>query len=468
MAESAYQGMLWEQPASRWVAHVDMDAFYASVEQLDDPALRGLPVIVGNSPLSQDRLRELAQEARSGPPKEFIKGMRGVVASASYEARAFGVRSAMPLARALVLCPDAVCVPGRFGRYREVAEMLRRIWGDFSPVVEPMSLDEAYLDLTGSELSGGPIRDIALRLKGRIRRETGLTASVGVGSSKLVAKIASDLRKPDGLVVVPHGEEARTLAPLPVRALPGVGPKTGEALGRLGINTIGQLAAFPKGELARVFGFEQAESLQRRAVGIDNNPVQVPGNPKSISKETTLAEDSCDMEYLRSLLHELAEQVGWTLRQDGFLARCVYIKLRLMPARRVWSPDGGFSKPITRQSTLPVHTDASQEVYRVAVRLLEAAAEETGLAQGQKVIRLIGVGASSLTPIEEIVIQLPKKAKGQSPAPRSAGGETEMVFEENARNEALNSSMDRIRSRFGFGAIGYGAHIVGNGSEEEL
>jgi DNA polymerase-4 len=443
-----------------------MDAFFASVEQLDNPALRGLPVIVGNSPLSQERLRELAQEARGGPPREFIKGMRGVVASASYEARAFGVRSAMPLARALVLCPDAVCVPGRFGRYHEVSEALRRIWGDFSPVVEPMSLDEAYLDLTGSELSGGPVRAIAARLKERIRQETGLTASVGVGSTKLVAKIASDLQKPDGLVVVPQGDEAQTLAPLPVRALPGVGPKTGEALARLGIATIGQLAAFPRGELARIFGLEQAESLQRRAVGIDNNPVQVPGNPKSISKETTLAEDSCDLEQLRAMLRDLAEQVGWTLRQDGFLARCVYIKLRLMPARRVWSPDGGFSKPITRQSTLPVHTDAWQEVYRVAARLLEAAAEETGLAKGEKVVRLIGVGASSLTPIEEIVIQLPKNEKRQSAVPRHAANDADELFEEHARNEKLNSSMDEIRVRFGFGAINFGGRIRGGASED--
>ena len=238
MAENgAYrQGELWRQSAQRWVFHVDMDAFFASVEQHDNPQLAGLPVVVGNSPMSMEKLREMAEAVRKLAHRpEFIKGVRGVVASASYEARAFGVRSAMPLAKALALCPDAVVLPGRFGRYREVAEHLRRIWADFSPVIEPMSLDEAYLDMTGAELSGGPIREIGERLKARIKAETGLTASVGIGSSKLIAKVASDLEKPDGLVVVAHGDEARTLAPLPVRALQGIGPRTDTVLQGMGI-----------------------------------------------------------------------------------------------------------------------------------------------------------------------------------------------------------------------------------------
>ncbi|HUP26788.1 MAG TPA: DNA polymerase IV, partial [Chloroflexia bacterium] len=225
------QGSLWDVTPRRWVAHVDMDAFFASVEQLDNPGLRNTPLIVGNSPLSIERLRELSREVEKlGRPPEFIKGIRGVVASASYEARAFGVRSAMPLARALVLCPGAVVLPGRFDRYRAVARTLHKVWSEFSPVVEPVSLDEAYLDMTGCELVDGPLDLIGRRLKARIKEETGLTASVGIASSKLVAKIASDLRKPDGLVVVAQGDEASTLADLPVRALPGVGPRSAEVL----------------------------------------------------------------------------------------------------------------------------------------------------------------------------------------------------------------------------------------------
>ena len=211
------QGELWGHGAAsgeaqRWVFHVDMDAFFASVEQLDNPALVGVPVIVANSPMSTERLVEVAAELRRlRQMPEFIKGVRGVVASASYEARAFGVRSAMPLARALALCPEATVLPGRFDRYRQVAEKLRAIWADFSPLVEPVSLDEAYLDMTGAELSGGPIQEIGARMKSRIRDEVGLTASVGIASNKLVAKVASDLQKPDGLCLCRVGRRLQLL-----------------------------------------------------------------------------------------------------------------------------------------------------------------------------------------------------------------------------------------------------------------
>jgi DNA polymerase IV len=334
------QANFWGQPARRWVAHVDMDAFFASVEQRDNPALRGRPVIVGNSPLTVEKLREFALEAQKlAHPPEYIKGVRGVVASASYEARAFGVRSAMPLAKALVLCPDAVVLAGRFGRYREVAERLRAIWSDFSPVVEPASLDEAYLDMTGCELTGGPILAVGKKLKARILDETGLTASVGIGPNKLVAKIASDLKKPGGLVVIAHGNEARTLAPLPVRVIPGVGPRAAEALLRYRITTVGQLASADPTELARSFG-DHAAGLISRALGNDDTPVQPPGDPKSISRETTLAEDESDLDVLGSILRTLADEVAWTLRREGFCARCVYIKLRLLPISRARRLEG--------------------------------------------------------------------------------------------------------------------------------
>jgi DNA polymerase-4 len=432
-------GVDWSLPARRWVAHVDMDAFFASVEQLDDPALAGLPVIVGNSPLSMSRLRELAEEAASlSRPPELIKGVRGVVASASYAARAYGVRSAMPLARALSLCPQLVILPGRFKRYREVATRLREVWGEFSPVVEPMSLDEAYLDLTGSELCDGPIRATGERLKKRIREETGLTASVGLASSKLVAKVASDLKKPDGLVVVEHGEEATLLAPMPVRTLPGVGPRTAEVLSDLGITTLGELASYPASRLVQRFGHEQAASLQARAAGIDPSPVELPGDPKSISKETTLAEDTRELPTLETILWELSDGVTWNLRCEGFRARCVFLKLRLLPTRRAWSPDGGgFGRLITRRVTLDAPTGSARVVGATARDLLRRAYAGTGLRSGAETVRLIGVGVTSL--VHEVDVAL------SSFAPSTQD-----------REQKLDAGIDRIRAKYGFGAISFG------------
>lgn len=454
------QAELWgHQPAKRWVFHVDMDAFFASVEQLDNPGLAGLPLAVGNSPLSVERLRELADEARKLSHKpEFIKGVRGVVASASYEARAFGVRSAMPLAKALPLCPDLIIVPGRFERYREVAGHLRRIWSDFSPVIEPMSLDEAYLDMTGVELAGGPIREIGERLKARIRAETGLTASVGVGSSKLVAKIASDLQKPDGLVVVPHGEEGSTLASLPVRALQGIGPRTEAMLRGLGVVTVGQLACVSQTVLAMHFGTVYATSLLSHAAGIDHTPVEAPGDAKSISRETTLAEDTGEPAELRSTLHSLSDHVAWSLRQEGLCARCVYIKLRLLPTRRTWQPGGsGFGRLITRRSTLPMPTDLASLVYETACRLLEGVAKSTGLSNGSEVVRLVGVGTATLSHTADLVGQFPGQAgyissKTHEPSepmrPQSAPTQ-----EKPDRDRLLSAGIDAIRKRYGFDAI---------------
>ena len=451
----------------RWVAHVDMDAFFASVEQLDDPTLRGKPVVVGNSPLSLERLRELAAEAHRLPRlPEFINGIRGVVASASYEARAFGVRSAMPLARALALCPKACVLPGRFSRYREMAGQLREVWSEFSPIVEPMSLDEAYLDLTGVELSEGPVWELGERLKARIRESTGLTASVGIAPNRLVAKIASDLRKPDGLVIVEHGRAAQTLAPLKVRTLPGVGPRTAEALDKLGITTLGQLAAASEARLAQVFGSDQARSLLQRAAGIDDTPVQVPGDPKSISKETTLVEDEGDMDKLKSLLRGLSDNVAWTLRGDGFHARCVYIKLRLLPTRRAWNPEGsGFGRLITRRCTLPMPIESGQAVYEAACSLLEAAHRGTGLSAGREVVRLIGVGVASLVHRGDLDVFAGRErgSAGVAQATQMHFGDIPIknIDGDNgvAGKPSLDASMDRIRERFGFGAISFGTSL---------
>ena len=449
----------------RWVAHVDMDAFFASVEQLDEPLLRGKPVIVGNSPFSMERLREIADEAQKLPHvPEYIKGIKGVVASASYEARAFGVRSAMPLARALALCSHAHVLPGRFVRYRDVARTLREVWSEFSPVVEPLSLDEAYLDLNGIEATGGTITDVGLRLKSRIHAATGLTASVGIAPNKLVAKIASDLRKPDGLVVIEHGRERELFAPMPVRALPGIGPRTAESLAALGIKTLGQLASASESILAAQFGLDHARGLIRRAAGEDDTPVQEPGVPRSISKETTLAEDEEALPNLKSILRGLADNVAWTLRGEGFHARCVYIKLRLLATRRARHQGGqGFGKLISRQCTLAMPTGSGQSIYDSACALLESAYNNTGLASGTEVVRLIGVGVSSLVPDSDLRLL-------SEPAPRQPHADTQLQLpfdseaSQSGRAQArqfasLDASMDHIRKRFGFGAIAFGASL---------
>ncbi|MEO8288739.1 MAG: DNA polymerase IV [Chloroflexota bacterium] len=472
------QAELWQHGVRRWVFHVDMDAFFASVEQHDNPALAGLPLVVANSPLSMEKLREIAEEVRKLAHRpEFIKGVRGVVASASYEARAFGVRSAMPLAKALALCPDAIVLAGRFGRYREVAEQLRRIWSDFSPTIEPMSLDEAYLDMTGVELSSGPIRAIGERLKARIREETGLTASVGIGSSKLMAKIASDLEKPDGLVVVPHGDEAATLAPLPVRALQGIGPRTDTVLQALGISTIGQLARTSQAVLALHFGADNAASLLRRAVGVDDSPVEPPGDPKSVSRETTLVEDTASLTELNAMMLGLADHVAWSLRQEGLSARCVYIKLRLLPTRRKWQPGGsGFGRLITRRTTLPIPTDSSSIIYTAAVKLLESAAKSTGLSNASEVVRLVGVGTATLMHTADMVGQFPGQPGYKAPQPK-VRTHARPSPEDNPdpslpppppqpnRDRLLNASIDDIRKRYGFDSISSAASVKRQGEE---
>lgn len=453
-AELWHAGTSGQDGARRWVFHVDMDAFFASVEQRDNPALLGLPVIVANSPMTMDRMRELIQEARKQSRLgEFIKGVRGVVASASYEARAFGVRSAMPLARALALCSDAIVLPGRFDRYRQVAERLRAIWSDFSPTIEPVSLDEAYLDMTGAELSGGPIREIGVRLKARIREETGLTASIGIGSNKLIAKIASDLQKPDGLVVVPPGEEASTLAPLPVRALQGVGNRTEALLVGLGIHTVGQLARANRAVLTIHLGRDNADALLNHAVGIHNGPVEPPGDPKSISRETTLVDDTADLVTLKKMLVGLSEEVAWALRNEGLSARVVIIKLRLLPSRRrSGGGETGFGRLITRRTTLPIPTDSGSLVYETVCRLLETTHRSTGMRNAAEVVRLIGVGTANLIHTADLVGQFRTQPIEQSTTAQPAGNENQNETREE-RERRLNSSIDDIRKRFGYDAI---------------
>ena len=307
----------------RHIIHADLDAFYAAVEQLDDPGLRGKAVLVG------------------GPPES-----RGVVATASYEAREYGVHSAMPMRTAVRLCPHGIIVRPRFDRYREESHKVMSIFRDLTDLVEPLSLDEAYLDVTGAVEAGSHPIAVAIDLKRRVNEETGLTISVGVGTSKSVAKIASDLQKPDGLVVVPKGEEREFLAPLLIGKLWGIGPKTASRLNSDGIDTIGQLAAQPLEWFQRRFG-QRAAEVQARANGQDFRAVHTHRVAKSISAETTFPADVHDSDELYGVVTRLSGRVARQLAAKERRGKTVTLKARL----------ADFTT-FTRQTTLPFPTDS--------------------------------------------------------------------------------------------------------------
>jgi DNA polymerase-4 len=330
-----------------------MDAFYASIEQRDRPDLRGRPVVVGADPRG-----------------------RGVVSTASYEARRYGVRSAMPIGEAARRCPHAVFLPVDMEKYRRVSAEIMAILDGFSPLVEALSVDEAFVDLTGTErLFGDPAETVA-RIKTRIRAETGLTASAGLAANKFVAKVASDLRKPDGLVVVPPGTEAAFLAPLPVERLWGVGRRTAEELADLGIRTIGQLQQISAATLAPRFGRHGAD-LRELAFGRDERTVEPWSAPKSMGAETTFGEDCRDVEVLRTTLRGHAERVARELRHGGYAAARVTLKLRFGDFRTVTRAAAG--EP----------TQDGLELFRRSLVLLE----RERIAEP---VRLIGLSASAL------------------------------------------------------------------------
>lgn len=343
------------------ILHVDLDAFFAAVEQRDRPELRGRPVIVGG-----------------GDPTA-----RGVVSAASYEARRFGVHSAMPLRTAHALCPQGVFLPVDGRRYQAASRAVMTILRRFTPLVEPISIDEAFLDVTGSRALFGDGPTIAAMIRKAVSEEVGLTASVGVAATKLVAKIASDLRKPDGLVVVPPGEEAAFLAPLPISRLWGVGEKTAEALRELGVATIGELSALPEDLLVRRFGRHGA-SLGARARGVDPDPVGSGAPARSIGHEHTFDVDTSDPEVIERTLLAMADGVASRLRSAGLRAGTVTVKIR----------DSTF-RTITRQRTLPVPTDLTEPIWRTALEL--ARPEVRGIR-----VRLLGVTASSLGVREQL------------------------------------------------------------------
>ena len=350
----------------RHIVHADLDAFYAAVEQLDDPELRGKPVLVGGSPQS-----------------------RGVVATASYEARVYGVHSAMPMATAVRQCPQGIVVRPRFDRYREMSRRVMDIFAGVTDLVEPLSLDEAYLDITAAVEAGKLPLGVAIDLKRQVKDETGLNVSIGVGTCKSVAKIASDLEKPDGLVVVSAGEEREFLAPLAVSKLWGIGPKTAEKLHQDGITTIGELAAQSDEWFARRFG-KRAASVRAKAVGEDDEPVKTERSPKSVSAETTFADDVGDPEELRKTLARLADSVGGSLTRKEIKGRTVTVKLRL----------ADFTT-LTRQTTLDRYTNTSEEILDTGWALLSGE-----LAPG-RTFRLLGVGMSGFGEDGEQPRQLP-------------------------------------------------------------
>ena len=337
----------------RWIMHVDMDAFFASVEQRDHEEYRGKPVIVGG--LSS----------------------RGVAATASYEARRFGVHSAMPMAAAKKRCPQGIFVQGNHAHYREVSAQIFAIFARFSPLVEALSIDEAFLDITGmGQLAASP-RAYAQRIKQAIYEETGLVASVGIAPNKFLAKLASDLQKPDGLVIIPPDRVREILWPLPIRRLWGVGKKTAEKLQNMGYETVGQIAQAEQSGLQKAFGPKLAAQLAALANGQDDRKVEPMREAKSIGKEITFPEDLRSLEQAEHELLELAEKVGWRLRIAGVQARTVQLKVRL----------GDFTT-YTRSRTLSEATCYDEVLYATAKDLLR----ELKITSGFRLLGVTGTG----------------------------------------------------------------------------
>jgi DNA polymerase IV len=371
------------------ILHVDLDAFYASVEVLKEPGLAGRPVVVGGA------------------------GTRGVVMSASYEARAFGVRNAMPAVRARRLCPEVVFVPPDFESYKAHSNRFRELLLAVTPLVEPIALDEAFLDVAGAHLLFGAPSEIGGRIRRDVREEVGVSCSVGVAPTKLVAKLASRTAKPDGLVEVPADQVPAFLDPLPARALWGVGAKTMETLSRLGVRTVGDLARTPPVVLARLLGDQHARDLQALARGVDERAVVPYEPPKSVSHEETFERDlDDDDELLREIL-ALSQRVGARLREDGYRARTVTLKVRL----------ANFTT-LTRSRTVDPATDVGADLYHITSELFRK------LPGARRRIRLLGVAGTGLV----------------------AAGEEQLALLRGERWSQVERAVDRIERRFGRGA----------------
>ncbi|NTV13214.1 MAG: DNA polymerase IV [Desulfobulbaceae bacterium] len=381
-------------PTERVIIHLDMDAFYAAVEVRDNPALKGKPVVVG------------------GPSG------RAVVSAASYEARRYGIRSAMPILRARQLCPEAIFLPVRMGRYREVSDQIMAIFARFTPLVEPLSLDEAFLDVTGSARLFGSGEEIAVAIKRLIRQDTGLTGSAGVAANKLVAKIASDLQKPDGLTLVTPGSEREFLAPLSVSRLWGAGATTIKDLALLGVATIGDLAALPIDLLTARFG-KAGQHLHQSALGQDDRPVVPEREAKSIGHEDTYEEDLHSESQIRKELLSLALRVGARLRRHHLAGRTISLKVRYSDFATV-----------SRALTLPEATGDGQLLFQSALELLAKTEAH------RRAVRLLGISASNLVP-------------DTTPRQTDLFGSSR----KKARRQDLNRALDAINCKFGREAI---------------
>lgn len=376
----------------RWIMHVDMDAFFASVEQLDNPDLRGKPVIVGG------------------------QSCRGVVSTCSYEARRYGVHSAMSMAEARKLCPHGEYVPVRMRRYQEVSQKIMSIFHDFTPLVEQLSIDEAFLDVSGMEKLYHNTEEIGWLIKKRIAAETGLTASVGLAPNKFLAKMASDLQKPDGFTIIRHAEAAKFIADFPVTKIFGIGRMAEKSLLQYGIATIGQLAAAENNVLKKVFG-KNADSVHRLAQGIDERPVVTESVPKSIGRETTFTQDLFTEEQCRRELLKLSGQTGFRMRSKGYSGHTLTLKVKFTDFRIA-----------TRSITSETDICCDEEIYTLAVKLLH----EVDLKKG---IRLLGVTVSNL----------------------SEGDCGTLGFEEDKKQLQRNEAVDALKKRFGENIIKRGS-----------
>lgn len=388
---------------TRKILHLDLDAFFCSVEEILDPSLKGKPFAVAGRP-----------------------DQRGVVSSCSYAARKFGIHSAMPTSRALSLLPQLILVSGRHSNYGEYSDKVMAILDDTSPLVEKVSIDEAFLDVSDMQQSG---KQIARSLQDRIRTELDLPCSIGVAANKLVAKVANDYGKsrsnsstaPCAITVIPPGSEADFLAPLPVQALWGIGPKSAQSLNSLGIITIGDLASMRDSDLSALFG-KTAPEIRDRARGIDNSPISLEHETKSVSNETTFAKDVADQSYLLEVLHQLSEKVGSRLRNSNVAGNTIQIKLRY----------ADFST-ITRQVTLPVFTNQDSEIFSAATTLVKAHWSKA------MPVRLLGVGVSGLgAPLRQL--DLWEKQDG-------------------LREQQLLKAIDQLRERYGKNIIQRAARI---------
>ena len=378
-----------EQKPSRWILHSDADCFYAAIEQRDR-GYHGKPVIVGG-----------------------LEG-RGVVATCSYEARRFGVHSAMSMREAKQRCPQGIFLPSDMRKYAYVSEQIRQIYESFSPLVEPLSLDECFMDLTGMELLyPGGVADIARKIKDQIRQEINITVSVGVAHNKFLAKLASDLQKPDGLVIIKPGEEIDLLAPMPVTKLWGVGEATARSLKHIGVETVADVRALESTALERLLGKYGAE-LFKLAWGKDDRPVVPDREAKSIGNETTFLQDIWAKENIEAELLALAEKTGWRLRQTGLSGRTVTVKIRYASFRT-----------ITRSLTLPTPVNLDEVIYETAKTIMEKVPVQEG-------IRLLGITVSHLS---------------------EGCNQLDLFNEVNEKREKVTAVVDQLKGRFGHSII---------------